>query len=230
MRWPLSPGRLPLTGLLFAGAAALLGLVSRIAEADVIPSSLNCPIVSGAECASPTGSYGTITFSDAGNSVNIGISLVFGLTVQQIVLNYDETKFNNTTPFTATIGGTNVSVQNAENSVSILGSGNFGGFDLGIPLNGTLTGFGNNFIIVLSAAGFDLNAVDFANQLNNGLDAAVHLQNCGSTTGICQPGLVGASSLAVGELTVPVPEPASLAIFGTALAGLGFLRRRKTRV
>jgi PEP-CTERM motif-containing protein len=92
-----------------------------------------------------------------------------------------------------------------------------------------LTGFGNNFTIVLSAAGFDLNAVDFTNQLNGALDAAVHLQNCGPDTGICQPGLVGTNSLAVGER--PIPEPASLAIFGTALAGLGLLRRRrKTRV
>src|SRR5215470_12822950 len=129
MAWLLYKARSG-AGLAMAAMLAVLGFAITTARADVIPSSLNCPIVSGSVCASPTGSYGTITFSDAGNSVDIGISLVSGLTIQQIVLNYDQAKFNNSTPFTATIGATNVSVQNAENSVSLLGSGNFGGFDL----------------------------------------------------------------------------------------------------
>jgi hypothetical protein len=227
MPWPLGLRRFRFLVLLMTGAAAL-GLAIPAAQADVISSSLNCPIVGGTTCASTTGSYGTIIFSDAGTSVDIGVSLVAGLTIQQIVLNYDQSKYNNSTPFTATINGANVSVQNAENGVTLRGSGNFTGFDLGIPVHGTLTGFGNTFTIVLSAAGFDLNAVDFANQLNAGLDAAVHLQNCGPNSGICEPGLVGANSLAVGELpTQPIPEPVSLVIFGSALAGLGLLGRRR---
>jgi len=210
-------------------AATVLALSIATARADVIVSPLNCPVI-GSPCASTTASYGTITFSDDlanPNNVDIGVSLTAGLTIQQIVLNYDQSKFNNGTPFTAAVGGTTVVVQNSENNVTLLGSGNFGGFDLGIPSTGSLTTFGNNFTIVLSADNLNLNAVDFSNQLNSGLDTAVHLQNCGPNSGTCQPGVVGSNSLAVGERPTTVPEPASLVLFGTALAAFGLIRRRR---
>jgi hypothetical protein len=117
------------SSLAFASVVAILAFAIPAARADVITSQLNCPIVGGTACTSTTASYGTITFTDAGNSVDIGISLAAGLTIQQLVLNYDQTKFSNSTPFTATIGGTTVTVQNAENNVTLLGSGNLGGFD-----------------------------------------------------------------------------------------------------
>jgi hypothetical protein len=225
------------TGLSITGivaAATMLALSIPTARADVVVSPLNCPVISGSACTTTTASYGTITFSDDlgnPNNVDIGISLTNGLTIQQIVLNYDQSKFNNATPFTAAVGGTSVVVQNSENNVTLLGSGNFGGFDLGIPSTGSLTTFGSNFTVVLSADNLNLNAVDFANQLNGGLDAAVHLQNCGPNGATCQPGIVGANSLAVGERPTSVPEPASLVLFGTALIGLGLLgRRRRTNV
>ena len=103
-----------LPGLVMAGAAAFL-FALQAARADTFVSQLNCPIISGAACTSTTASYGTITFSDNDKDVDIGIVLAAGLTIGQIVLNYDETKFSNSTPFISTINGTSsVGVQNAE--------------------------------------------------------------------------------------------------------------------
>jgi hypothetical protein len=42
------------------------------------------------------------------------------------------------------------------------------------------------------------NPQDITSFFNQGLDAAVHLQNCGPDVGTCQPGQTGNNSLAVG--------------------------------
>jgi hypothetical protein len=119
-----------------AFAAFGASLASATPVATPIPSSLNCPIAGGSACASSPGSYGSLTFTNAGaNTVDIGVSLNGGapLSIQDIFLNYNEAKFNSTSMFTATVTGASPTVTNSENGLTVNGSGNYPGkFDLSI--------------------------------------------------------------------------------------------------
>jgi hypothetical protein len=196
--------------LLCAAVAAVGALgASQAGATPAVPTSqLDCPIVSGAACASSPGSYGSLTFTNDGtNTVDIGVNVSgSGGSIQYIALNYNETKFNSNSVFTATIGGNSVTVGNSENGESLNGTGNYAGlFDLLIPPTGTITQAGSNFTIALTATGLTAaDLVGFTDTLGN-FDAAVHLQDCGPASGTCQPGQTGSNSLVVGEL---VPAPA----------------------
>ena len=129
---------------LLAISVTAIGLFGAASAANAVPqpvptvtSSLNCPVIGGTVCNSTTASYGTLTYApdNDGRSTDITVSLAAGLTIQQIVFNTDP--IFDTHTFAATIGGISVSLDHIPNGVTLLGSGNFGGFDIGIPDTGT---------------------------------------------------------------------------------------------
>jgi hypothetical protein len=205
-----------------------VGLLASVTHAATFTSQLNCPVVGGSVCTSTTASYGTVTFSDTATGVNIGIGLGTGLTVQDINFNYTSASV---VPITASINGTTVAVTNTPNSVILNGSGNYGFFDVSIPSTGTLTTYGSNFTVNLTTT---LTATNIFNSLDTqgNFDFALHLQNCGPNSGTCQPGQTGNNSLVVGEVpgtNSPVPEPTSIALLGTGMAGLAAMLRRRVQ-
>lgn len=213
-------------GLAFLMMTALA--LGSATESAALSLSLNCIIaVSG---CSPSATYGTVTLTDNGNNVDLTVSLVGGAQkILAVYLNYNDATFSDSSAFLLASKTVGVSENN-----NALPPYNDGKFDLQIPPTGNVNEFGT-YSDTFSLASFNLNPADFDFKDSSGLlFAAVHIGNCSAAPGStsdCDPGLTGEGSIKVGALNdlAPIPEPTTLLLWGSTMAGMGWVARRRRR-
>jgi PEP-CTERM motif-containing protein len=227
-------------------AALLMTACFWPGRGEALTFDLNC-IIGNSSCSS-SASYGTLTLtantSGANTAVDIKVDLVgpgdgtpgSGQKVLNLFLNFNDSLFSNTDVFQLTSTKT-VGVGENDRRLPPFQTGSSGGFDLEITATGNINEF-EPYLDTLFIAGRDLLPGDLAFKDSTGvLFAGLHIGNCdklGGSLNDCDPGILGEGSIKVGapgDPLTPVPEPATLLLFGTTAAALGLLkhRRRRTR-
>jgi PEP-CTERM motif len=209
-------GWLAMVGLLLLGPP-----LWKVDEAAAFPvtSPLNCAF-SGGVCG-PTSSFGTLTFSDLGNDVQLVVDLAGTQNkILEVILNYDFEFLGSS----LSVSGDASTLDVASNGVNA--DGCVGCFDIAVPSHGNI-GTTDTATLVFHSAGHDLDISNFLFTNAAGVDAAVHIGNLGPNgcqASGCSPGTTGNGSAFAGEIPA-VAEPGTLLLVGAGLLALGWIRR-----
>jgi hypothetical protein len=224
--------------LFFLASAAALGalaLAVPTASADTFTSSINTP---NSAISGFTGPYGTVTVTTSGPNVNTATVTFTSLTNSGNIYLFGDggsvdVNVNATSSTVSGITGSNAGTNFTPGPWTAAGSGNVDGFGV---LNQTIDSF-DGFTSSSDKISFTLtdnsgtwaSAAAVLTPNANGVDAAAHIfvtsSPANGNNGALATGFAGEGP---GNIVI-TPEPGSLALLGTALAGLGFFSRRRRR-
>ena len=235
---------------LIAGSSAVPASAALITFSgeDIMPTTSSPHPLSAAAAASfdaavtALGGGSLVNFESAPLGSFSNLTIAPGVTMNGTDVNGANQTIRNTSAFPSapTLDGYNTTPGGA-NFVEVMGGTltfsfatpiqAFGAYFSGIQTNFFTDSItfsdGTSETVLIPGAGTNgfTGALDFVGFTDVGKSIASVTVNAGSHT-------TGWDDIGVDDVrfqTVPVPEPASLAIFGTALAGLGLIRRRRRR-